>query len=72
MSKMRKRTREEIETVPGIYHQEIQAVAMEKDREAIAAHLPMLTSLKSTLYRNRRKKFPPLPQNRSEINLEGE
>ena len=45
ISKMRKRTKEEMETVPGIYHQEIQAVAMEEDREAIAAHLPTLTSL---------------------------
>ena len=69
---MRKRTREEMETVPGLYDQEIQAVATEEDREAIAAHLPTLTSLKPSLYCNRRKKFPPLPQNRSEVNLQGE
>ena len=30
-----------METVPGIYDQEIQAVATEEDREAIAAHLLM-------------------------------
>ena len=48
ISKMRKRTREEMETVPGIYNQEIQAVAMEEDRESLAAHLPTLTSLLSS------------------------
>ena len=53
ISRMRKRTKEEMETVPGINDQEIQAVATEEDQEVIAAHLPTLTSLKSSLYRNR-------------------
>ena len=67
---MRKRAKEEVETVPSIYMGALQSVAQDTEREAVAAQLP--TSVKSSLYRSRQAKFPPLPQRREDINLEGE
>ena len=40
--------------------------------EEIAAKLPTLPSIKSSLYRERRKRFPPMPQTRAEVIFEGE
>ena len=59
---MRKRAREEVETVPAIYIDALQGVAIDEDSEAVAAHLPTLSSVESALYRSRKTKFPPLPQ----------
>ena len=50
----------------------LQHVATDDDSDGIAAQLPTFPSLKSSLYRSRQKKFPPLPQNREDIILEGE
>ena len=69
---MRKRAREEVEAVPAIYIDGLQGVAIDEDSEAVAAHLPTLSSVKSALYRSRKTKFPPLPQTRQDVNLEGE
>ena len=40
--------------IPAIYHEEIQVIASRPDKDEIAAKLPTLESLKSSLYRNRR------------------
>ena len=43
-----------IRPIPAVYREEIQAIATQLDKEEIAAKLPTLTQLKSSLYRNRR------------------
>ena len=45
---MRKRAREEVETVPAIHMDALQGVAIDEDGEAVAAHLPTLSSVNST------------------------
>ena len=69
---MRKRAREEVETVPATYMDALQGVAIDEDSEAVAAHLPTLSSMKSALYRSHKTKFSPLPQTRQDVILEGE
>ena len=59
---MRKRAREEVETVPSINMDALQSVAQDNVREAVAAQLPTSASVKSSLYISRQAKFPPLPQ----------
>ena len=57
--------------IPRIYHDTIQVVATDPLLE-VAAELPTLPLMKSSLYRSRRGRLPPLPQSRAEIHLEGE
>ena len=68
---MRKRARQEVETVPATHMDALvlQGVAIDEDSEAVAAHLPTLSSVKSALYRSHKTKFPPLPQTRQDVNL---
>ena len=72
VSQMRKRAREEVQTVPTIYRDALQTVNQDGERDAVAAQLPTFSSVKSSLYRSRQKKFPTLPRRREDINLDGE
>ena len=57
---LRKKVREEFTPVPRIYNEALIELSTQEDRDSVAAQLPMFSSLKSSLYRSRRKRFPPL------------
>ena len=69
---MRKRAREEITPIPAIYNEQLISLNTHPERNSIAPKLPSFTSLKSSLYRNRRSRLPPLPKTRTEIRVEGD
>ena len=54
--------------IPAVYHEEIQAIATRPDKEEVAAKLPTLAQLKSSLYRNR-SQLPPMPESRTDVQL---
>lgn len=69
---MRQRVAEEPERpVQRIYNDVLtQAIAADPGAaDSLAASVPTFHSIRSTLYRERRKNTPPLPKNRSEIHL---
>ena len=70
-SNLRKRAREERTPVPCIYYEALIELSTQ-DRDSVAAQLPMFSSLKSSLYHSRRKRFPPLPKTREEIEVDDE
>ena len=63
-SDMRKRAREEITPVPAIYNDHLIRLSTHSDRDSIALQLPTFTSMKSSLYRSRWSRLPPLPLTR--------
>ena len=71
---MRKRVREEMTPVLRIYNEAVVQLSTEEDCCSVAAQLPTFDSMKSSLYRSRRrrKRFPPIPKSRAEIEAEGE
>ena len=71
-SNLRKRVREEVTPVPRIYNEAVVQLSTEEDCSSVAAQLPTFDSMKSSLYRSRRKRFPPIPKSRAEIEVEGE
>ena len=50
----------------------VQEVASDPDMQRVAAKLPDFQSMKSSMYRKRRARLPPLPKSRAEVNLQGE
>ena len=70
--KMKERAKEETTPIPKIYHEVLQEVAQSESHEAIAPILPTYGSMKSSFYKKRHEKFPPLPQSVEELNFEGE
>ena len=60
VSSIRAKARDTIRPIPAVYHEEIQAIATRPVKEEIAAKLPTLAHLKSSLYRNRRSRLPPM------------
>ena len=70
-SNLRKRAREELTPVPCIYNEALIELSTQ-DRDSVAAQLPMFSLLKSSLYCSRRKRFPPLPKTREEIEVNDE
>ena len=56
-SQMRKRAREEITPIPAIYNEQLISLNTHPERNSIAPKLPNFTSLKSSLYRNRRSRL---------------
>jgi hypothetical protein len=56
-SNLRKRVRKELTPVPRIYNEALIEPSTQEDRDSVAAQLPMFSSLKSSLYRSRRKRF---------------
>ena len=57
--------------IPAVYTEEIQAIATHADRDTIAAKLPTFSSLKTSLYRQRRALIPPLPKTRDDVHFDG-
>ena len=72
IGKMRKRAREESTTIPQIYDEALQDLSQCGNKENVAAKMPTLSSLKSNLYRERRKRLPPMPQTHAEVTLAGD
>jgi hypothetical protein len=70
-SNLRKRVKE-FTPVPHIYNEALTELSTQKDRHSVAAQLPMFSSLKSSLYSSRRKRFPPLPKTREKIEVDDE
>lgn len=68
---IKQKAQETARPIPTIYTEEIQVIASRSDREEIAAKLPTLESIKSSLYRHRRSRLPPLPQSRAEVHFDG-
>ncbi len=50
----------------------MQDIATDSLLAEVAAEMPTLPSVKTSLYRSRRARLPPLPQSRSDIQLEGD
>ena len=69
---MRKRAREELTTIRQIYNEALQALSQCGNKESVAASMSILSSLKSNLYREKRKRLPPMPQTRAEVTLAGD
>lgn len=67
-----KRAKEETTPVPQIYHQALQEVAQMENRDSVAAILPTYSSVRSSLYRKRRQRLPPLPRSIDDLDFEGE
>ena len=72
VSKLKDKSKENIRPVPQLYQEEIQRVATLANCDAVAAQLPTISAIKSTLYRQRRKLIPPLPTTREEVHFDGE
>ncbi|XP_067668277.1 uncharacterized protein [Haliotis asinina] len=66
ISNLRKRSREETTAIQQIYNDEINNIPVEA-----AATVPPLCSVKSGLYRHRRKTTPALPKDLASVNIEG-
>ena len=70
--KLRKRAREEVTPIPSIYNDALVDIAANSEEgESLAGRLPTFPSLKSSLYRSRRSRLPPLPQSREDVTIEG-
>ena len=50
----------------------IQDISSQTNSEGIIAQLPSMQSMKSSLYRARRERLPPMPRSRAELNLTGD
>lgn len=69
---LRKEVRENTAPIPELYNNALGQVLLAEEATDVAATLPTFSSLKSSLYRNRLKNNPPLPKERSNVNLDGE
>ena len=72
VAKMRKAAETTVHPIPAIYQEELQQIATHPRRDEIAAAMPPLEQIKSSLYAHRRMRLPPLPSSRANICLEGE
>ena len=72
VEKMKRQVQEKIDPVPAIYQQQLRELSPREDLDQVAANLPTLPSLKSSLYRLRRKRLPPIPTTREEVHFCGE
>ena len=69
---LRKRAREEVTPISSIYNDALVDIATNsEENKTLAGRLPTFPSLKSTLYRSRRSRLPPLPQSREDVQIEG-
>ena len=70
--KLQKRAREEVTPFPSIYNDALVDIAANSEEgESLAGRLPTFPSLKSSLYRSRRSRLPPLPQSREDVTIVG-
>ena len=72
VDKMRKAAESTVRPIPAIYQDELQQIATHPKRDEIAAAMPPLEQIKSSLYAHRRMRLPPLPSSRENICLQGE
>ncbi len=72
VSAIKDKTTTDLRPVPQLYQEEVQKVAALPNCSEMAAKLPTLTSLKTSLYRRRRKLLPPLPTTRADVHFAGE
>ena len=68
---MKDKVRTTAQPIPAVYNEEIQAVACRSDRNEVVAKLPTFSSLKTSLYRQRRLLLPPLPKTRADVHFDG-
>ena len=52
-----------------VYYFLIQDISSQTNSEGIIAQLPSMQSMKSSLYRTRRERLPPMPRSCAELNL---
>ena len=71
-SELRKRAREEVIPVPTLYSEALVELSTQPDHSDVAPTLATYSSFKSSMYKSRRKRLPPLPKSRAEIDLTGE
>ena len=64
--------KETIDPIPAVYQQQLVEVSASQNLDQVAAKLPTLYSMKSSLYRIRRNRLPPVPMSRDAIHFEGE
>ena len=50
----------------------LQEMATQSNSQDMASQMPSFYSLKTSLYRSRRARLPPLPQSRADLDLSGE
>jgi len=74
ISMIRGRSKDECLPIPSIYEEEVVKLRNSEwndDTRDMVQQLPTFASMKSSLYRARRKDTPPLPQTRQVIELTG-
>ena len=69
---MKTKVKETIDPIPAVYQQQLVEVSASQNLDQVAAKLATLYSMKSSLYRIRRNRLPPLPMSRGEVHFEGE
>lgn len=69
MSRIRKRVREESKPVTSIYEEELLQTHIDPHLRQSTAFLGSFATVKSSLYRERRKLLPPLPTSREDLRL---
>lgn len=75
LESMRKRARDDITPMPSLYEEEVcklRNTPWTDETTAVARSLPTYQTVKDTLYRERRKKLPPLPTTRRDLNMANE
>ena len=71
-SKLSKRAREEVNSVATLNNEALVELSTQPDCSDVAPTLPTYSSFKSSMYRKRRKRLPPLRKTRAEIDLTGD
>ena len=66
------KVKETIDPIPAVYQHQLVEVSASQNLDQVAAKLPTLYSMKSSLYIIRRNRLPPLPMPRDEVHFEGE
>ena len=66
------KARETIQPIPTLYLNEVHQVASRPDMQEVAAKLPPFKSMRASLYRERRKRLPAMPQTRDQVHFEDE
>ena len=69
---MKTKVKETIDPIPAVYQQQLVEVSASQNLDQVAAKLATLYSMKSSLYRIRRNRLPPLPMSRGEVHFEEE
>ena len=72
VSALKKKVAESSQPIAQLYQNELQNISSRPDKEEIAARLPTLASLKSSLYRHRKKRLAlSVPETIADVSFEG-